>query len=1386
MPALPPCLRRLAALCLAAHAVHSVSVPATAVELAADYQAGIAGGAAPSPAGNGWVAGVPSSDAANFQSAAIAPDGTTGFNAWRMLDDSTATSQFITWSRSLSAAQHTSAAANGWTLATRLRVADPVASNGGANSIVLIYGNNASKRWILFFDLNSSGQIVTTMAGGATVTLTGVDASIHHEHQLIYSPLTGTAEYLVDGVSKASGYAGTTGTFNGIQWGTGSSGGRGDGYWNSVSFVISDPPAPPVPAVTQHPLSRSAAEGTSTTLTAAFSGTVTAYQWFKDTLPASGGTAASLTIPALTPAHAGDYWCRATNASGSISTSTAALSVLTSPGGLVLSEFLAENDSGLRDSDGDQSDWIEIHNASTAVRSTAGWALTDDPLVPAKWLLPAQDIPPGGFLHVWASGKNRSTGGAELHTNFSLQNSGGYLALTRPDLTAATAITYPQQYADDSYGLTVHSPLQQKFFSIPSPGALNADGQTSVKDGITFAPLPGTFTGSVQIGVTAADASGSMRCTTDGSRPQFDSPACAGSVALSSTTNLRAAVVHAGERYGAAASGAWLKLASDAQTFTSPLPVVVLSNHGAGAVPGVTARGPNGDGSDVVSAALQFHSLTILDAATGDTTMTGPVESRSRAGLKVRGSSSFTFAEKSYSMETWGEHDGEERDVALLGLPADADWVLYGPDPAQFDNTFLHNTVAYEMARLSGFPAPRFRFVELFLDSGGDIGMADHRGLAILMEKPRRGKERIDFNYPSADGTQGGWLISVDRMEGLPPGSAPGSMVPRHFHTAGPDGTLQTPDDNPRGYQGILTPGGTGSGSGITPANDDMPNFYHSFFNFVSPGGWNITTGQRSVIQNELRAFDSSLYGTSFTDPLLGYWPHIDAENWAHHLLLHTFTKNQDAVVLSAYLYREAPGQPIRWASIWDFDRAFDKNVSNGTAGNQALTWAHDRMYYRRLVTDPEFMQLCQDKWQALRLNEWTNAALTALVDSQAAEITSTVAARSGLTATAWTTNLATMKSWMTTRANAIDALYTALPVFSHPGGAVAAGMSLTMSGATGTIYFTTDGTDPRMRGGAVSPAAAEYTAALTVSQPLTVTARVKNGALWSGLRSATYLPPRDFTKLRVTEIYYNPPGDPATLTDGDEFEFIELENTGPVPLETAGLAISAGISYTFPADGVIAPGQRILLVRSEAAFAARFPGCTPSGIYTGKLSNGGDTLTLLRGAEVVFTFSYDDAEPWPGQADGSGFSLQRPAPAAPGYDVLTWTAAAPTPCSALPLTDSDGDGLPDYWEALYGPADGSADADSDGSTNAQEFLAGTDPADSMSRFTLERTAAPAGQIGLEFTALAARAYTLQTSSDLSAWQTLQQIPAAENTRTVQLSDTMNSTHRFYRIIVAH
>lgn len=1276
--------------------------------------------------------------------------------------------------------QHTDAATYGWKMSARLRVADPVAANAGSNSTVLLYGNNSTiggaKRWILFFDINAGGEIVTTLVGGPTVTLSGVDATQHHVHELRYNAAVAQADYYVDGMVKASGYVGTGTNFNGVQWGTGSSAGKGDGLWNAIEFTINDPPAPPAPAVTTQPASQSVVAGSSVALTGVFSGTSLAYQWYKDAAPISGATSATLTFPIVAAADAGDYWLRATNVSGTVETRTAALEVR-GDSSLAISEFVPENDHGLVDVDGQQNDWIELHNPTNGTLSTAGLFLTDDALVPGKWALPAENIAPGGFLVIIASEKNRALAGAELHTNFKLANAGGYVALTGAGGAVISSYAYPTQYSDISFGRTAHSTPGTKFFAVPSPGALNTDGITNVRPEPVFSVAGGVFTGTRTVGISTTMTGGTLRYTMNGARPQFDSPAYAAPLVLTASTHLRAAMISPGERYGASSTSSYLRLGNDVATFTSPLPIVVL-HGGAGTVPGISGRGPNGDGSDVVEIAMQPTTLTILDEATGSTLMTSPVVEASRSGLRQRGSSSFTFTRKSYALETWTELDEYPREKSLLGLSGESDWVLYAPDSASnFDVPLIHNSLIYELARQSGFDAPRFRFVEVFLNlGGGDIGMSDHRGLYLLVEKPKRANGRQNFNRLNADGTAGGWMLSIDRMDALPIGSPLSSLAPRHFHSAGPDGIVQTPDDNSRGYQ---SPGG---GSGILPPNDDMPNFYHSFFNFDSPRGWEITAAQRGPIQTFVRAFDTALYGANYADPVLGYKPFIDVPNWAHHLLLHSFAKNQDAIVLSSYLKRETPLAKMKWATIWDFDRSYNRNASGGgTAATFALNWAHDRMFYPRLMTDPEFAQAYIDKWQEIRRGAFSTANMHAVVDAQVAEITSTVAARSGTTAVNWPTNVLALKTWLQDRGTAFDGQFTSPAAFSQNGGAVPAGFSLTMTAPAGTIYYTTNGTDPRAVGGGIAGTA--YTGAAPITATTTVFARVLNGAAWSGTTVATFYPPQGIQMLRVTEIYYNPPG--AGLVDGDEFEFLELQNTGASTLDLGGMSFS-GITFTSPTPTTLAPGAFFLLARNQTRLAERFPGVTANGIYTGKLANDGETLALLQGATTVWSFSYGISGAWPTQSNNGGASLQRPDATAIGYDAATWASAAPTPGGALSVADSDSDGMPDYFETQHAITDANADTDGDGATNVAEFNSGTNPRDNLSVFKVTASATTdAATLALDFTAIAARSYSVQYRNSLAtgAWEKYYDVPAGPNTRSELITVPMNTAARFYRII---
>ena len=98
-----------------------------------------------------------------------------------------------------------------------------------------------------------------------------------------------------------------------------------------------------------------------------------------------------------------------------------------------ISEVVTDNGNSLLDEDADSPDWIELHNSSDQSVSIDGWYLTDDPADLTKWSFPATTISAKGFLLVFASDKNQSVAGSELHTNFKLSAAGEYLALVQSD-----------------------------------------------------------------------------------------------------------------------------------------------------------------------------------------------------------------------------------------------------------------------------------------------------------------------------------------------------------------------------------------------------------------------------------------------------------------------------------------------------------------------------------------------------------------------------------------------------------------------------------------------------------------------------------------------------------------------------------------------------------------------------------------------------------------------------------------------------------------------------------------------------------------------------------------------------------------------------------------
>jgi hypothetical protein len=205
---------------------------------------------------------------------------------------------------------------------------------------------------------------------------------------------------------------------------------------------------------------------------------------------ATGQTSAVISAPAT----AQSYTLTATNGdgvtAGSIPVDVVPASLQLNTG-IHIAEILSNNVNGLTDEDGAHSDWIEIVNDTGVAASLAGWTLTDDRAVPAKWTFPATIIAPGGHLLVWASGKNRAVAGQPLHTNFRLDADGEYLALRDAEGVPHSIFSpLPPQPPDVSYGFG-QGPVAGQYTTLTGPA-------TNVKWHVPAAPVSDAWRGAAE------------------------------------------------------------------------------------------------------------------------------------------------------------------------------------------------------------------------------------------------------------------------------------------------------------------------------------------------------------------------------------------------------------------------------------------------------------------------------------------------------------------------------------------------------------------------------------------------------------------------------------------------------------------------------------------------------------------------------------------------------------------------------------------------------------------------------------------------------------------------------------------------------------------------
>jgi len=146
----------------------------------------------------------------------------------------------------------------------------------------------------------------------------------------------------------------------------------------------------------------------------------------------------------------------------------------------------------------------------------------------------------------------------------------------------------------------------------------------------------------------------------------------------------------------------------------------------------------------------------------------------------------------------------------------------------------------------------------------------------------------------------------------------------------------------------------------------------------------------------------------------------------------------------------------------------------------------------------------------------------------------------------------------------------------------------VTESVVTGTIYYTTDGNDPRLPGGEVNTASAsDYndTGPVTLTETTTVKARIFDGDEWSALSEATFtvgsaaLFINEF--MADNETIIEDPDEPGEYPD-----WLELYNAGTDTVVLAGMYLTDDLSnptkWLIPDGLSIAPGGYLLFLADD------------------------------------------------------------------------------------------------------------------------------------------------------------------------------------------------------------
>ncbi len=291
-------------------------------------------------------------------------------------------------------------------------------------------------------------------------------------------------------------------------------------------------------------------------------------------------------------------------------------------------------------------------------------------------------------------------------------------------------------------------------------------------------------------------------------------------------------------------------------------------------------------------------------------------------GIELHGNSTRGFPKKPFRIETRNSL-GENRNVSLLGMPSENDWVLRS---SYLDHTFIRNPIAMHMSRLTGRWASRCRLVELVFND-------EYMGIYVLMEKIKRDKGRLDIAKLNPDEVifpdiAGGYIYEITGFK----------------NNIGQSRYLRYPK--------------------YDEAAPEQINYIRQFDD----------------------SFRDVMNSPHYDDESEGYAAWIDVNSFVDELIVQEAVRNSDAYGWSAYFHKDKDSRIIA-GPVWDFDQSAgnssypDDGVVTGWMFSHPST-NNTPFFWEKLFEDPVFAYKVRHRWEELRNRVYKTSRLVAYIDS--------------------------------------------------------------------------------------------------------------------------------------------------------------------------------------------------------------------------------------------------------------------------------------------------------------------------------------------------------------------------------------------------------------------